>query len=311
VGITHFDEAERQEARVGHLRSTWTYLGDAAGSVGVGVNRIQVADGGWSTPAHEHGEEEELFYVLAGRGIEWRDGRTAPIAAGDCISYLAGEGAHTVYGVEGLDVLAFGMRRESETVGFPRLGLSRVGNRVVETEPGALDGVPAQWLREAELGPPELPPEPGERSAAMRNVRDVEPVRIERGRVVHTVRDLGRAVGSLRAGLRYLELAPGTEDGPPHCHSLEEEIFVVLDGSGVLVLGDEEHAVAAGTVVARPPATGVAHGFRAGGAGLTYVVYGTRENGDVCYYPRSNKIWFRGVDVIGRIERLDYWDGEE
>jgi hypothetical protein len=37
----------------------------------------------------------------------------------------------------------------------------------------------------------------------------------------------------------------------------------------------------------------------------------TRENGDVCYYPRSNKIWFRGVDVIGRIERLDYWDGEE
>jgi hypothetical protein len=31
----------------------------------------------------------------------------------------------------------------------------------------------------------------------------------------------------------------------------------------------------------------------------------------ICYYPRSNKIVFWGVGVVGRIERLDYWDGEE
>jgi hypothetical protein len=31
----------------------------------------------------------------------------------------------------------------------------------------------------------------------------------------------------------------------------------------------------------------------------------------MCYYPRSNKISFRGLGVIGRLERLNYWDEEE
>ena len=43
---------------------------------------------------------------------------------------------------------------------------------------------------------------------------------------------------------------------------------------------------------------------------MTCLVYGTREPNDICYYPRSNKIGFRGVGVLGRIESLDYWDGE-
>ena len=44
--------------------------------------------------------------------------------------------------------------------------------------------------------------------------------------------------------------------------------------------------------------------FRAGDRGLTYLAYGTRDPGDVCYYPRSNKIAFRGVGVIARLEQL-------
>ncbi len=64
-----------------------------------------------------------------------------------------------------------------------------------------------------------------------------------------------------------------------------------------------------GSVVARPPGTGVAHCFRAGENGLTYLAYGTREPADVCYYPRSNKVAFRGVNLIARVEPLDYWDG--
>ena len=55
---------------------------------------------------------------------------------------------------------------------------------------------------------------------------------------------------------------------------------------------------------------GIAHGFRAGAAGLTYLAYGTRNANDVCYYPRSNKIYFRGLGLIARLEDLDYDDGE-
>jgi hypothetical protein len=40
------------------------------------------------------------------------------------------------------------------------------------------------------------------------------------------------------------------------------------------------------------------------------LAYGTRDPSDICWYPDSRKIYFRGVGVIGRIEQLDYWDGE-
>jgi hypothetical protein len=40
------------------------------------------------------------------------------------------------------------------------------------------------------------------------------------------------------------------------------------------------------------------------------LLYGTREPNDITYYPRSNKIYWRGLGVIGRVEHLDYYDGE-
>jgi uncharacterized cupin superfamily protein len=311
VGITHFDEARRRELHIGHLRGTWSFLGEAAGCISVGVRRIEVAQGGWSTPAHEHGRQEEIFYVLAGRGLSWQDGRASEIGAGDCIVYHPGKGAHTVHALDDLDVLAFGTRGGDESPRFPRLGFSLVGGRGVETLDGVVDGFPIQFVREAEIGPPDLPTEPDPRPSTIVNVADVEAELLDRPRVTRTRRNLGRAAGSVTTGLQHVEVAPGKESSPPHCHSLEEEIFVVLDGEGHLVLEDDEAPVCAGHVVSRPPGTGVAHMFRAGDGGLTYLAYGAREPGDVCFYPRSGKIAFRGVGLIARLESLDYWDGED
>jgi uncharacterized cupin superfamily protein len=311
MGITHFDEARAREFALGHIRGRWTGLGEAAGSVDVGVRRIQVPAGSWSTPAHEHGREEELFYVLGGRGLSWQKGRTAELGPGDCVLYGAGDGAHTVHALQDIDLLAFGPRHNDESLGFPRLGLSLINGRAVESGPGSLERVPIQFVREAELGPPELP-EPLDRPATIVNIRDVEARPIKRGRVSRTRRNLGTAVGSVNTGLQHVEVEAGCESAPLHCHSVEEEIFVMLEGDGVLVLDDEvETPVRAGHVVARPPATGVAHLFRAGDKGLTYLAYGTRDPSDMCFYPRSNKISFRGVKVIARVQRLDYWDGED
>ena len=71
---------------------------------------------------------------------------------------------------------------------------------------------------------------------------------------------------------------------PPHCHSAEEELFVVLDGDGTLLLGDDEHPVRTGSIVARPPGSGVAHAFRAGDSGLTLLAFGTRDPNDIVFY---------------------------
>jgi uncharacterized cupin superfamily protein len=64
-------------------------------------------------------------------------------------------------------------------------------------------------------------------------------------------------------------------------------------------------------VIARPPGTGIAHGFRAADPGLTLIAWGTREPNDIVWYPRSQKIYWSGVDVVGRIEQVDFWEGED
>lgn len=309
--VAHFDTARAYELDRGHLQARWTNLGSAAGSATVGIRRIEVRPGGWSTPAHEHGRAEEIFFVLRGRGLSWQRGQTAEIGAGDCIVYLPRAGAHSLHAYDELDVLAFGPRERDESVGFPRLAMSLVGSRAADTIPAIEDGAPFQFVREAKLGPPELPGEPGPRPSTIVNLDAVAPEPLERSRVVRVRRNLGRACGSSSSGLQHVEVAPGKESSAQHCHSLEEEIFVVLDGDGVLALGREEIPVRPGNVVARPAGTGVAHVFRAGEDGMKFLAYGTRDPGDVCFYPRSGKVAFRGVGVIARLEQLDYWDGED
>ena len=72
----------------------------------------------------------------------------------------------------------------------------------------------------------------------------------------------------------HVVIAPGRHGWPRHCHASDEELFVILGGSGTLRIGDEEAPVRAGHVVSRPAGTGLAHSFRAGPDGLEYLAYG-------------------------------------
>jgi len=314
VGVTHFDEAPAREYAFGHLRNRWTLLGEAAGSEGIGVRRIQVEPGGWSTPAHEHGRSEEIFYVLGGSGVSWQRGRTTAIGAGDCIVYLARRGEHTVHagGDEPLDLLAFGTRAFDEATRLPRLGISTLGGRAVESIAGPPDGTPIQFPREGELGAPELPPEPTKRPRTVVHLDAVEPDVVDRPRVGRARRELGRAAGAQISSLNWVRVSPGRLAHPEQCHSLEEKLFVILSGSGAMLLGDEELPVGPGHVIACPAGTGVAHTFRAdGGEELTFLAYGNREPGDLCYFPRSGKVALRGLGLVARVEAVDYWEGED
>ena len=209
MGLTHFDEAPSREYALGHLRNRWTMLGEAAGCEAAGVRRIQIEPGGWSTPAHEHGRSEEIFYVLEGSGLSWQRGRTAPIRAGDCIVYLPRRGPHTLYAEEALDALAFGTRAYDEATRLPRLGISTLGGRAVESVAGPADGTPIQFVRESEIGPPELPGEPGPRPARIVNVDETIPV--APGHVI--ARPAGTGVAhALRAESELTCLAYGTRE---------------------------------------------------------------------------------------------------
>jgi uncharacterized cupin superfamily protein len=314
--ISHWDDRPTWRAERDHIAGTWQSL-TGRESKTVGVKRIRVDPGKWSTPLHLEGAEEEIFYVLAGSGasVQWEGEATLgyPVSAGDCIVHLAMENAHTLQaGVDGLDVLAFGQRiHAAGATWLPRAGVAWLGETWAPV--GAEEDHP--WTREAAAGPPEFE-KVDEQPANIVRSDDLDPIERNGATVGRRVRDLANAAGSQRTGLRLSEVLPGKLNAPPHCHSAEEEIFVVLDGDGSLLLWEEngvtEHEVRSGSVVARPAGTGVAHAFRGGDSGLTLLMYGTRDPNDTCYYPRSGKVFFIGLGVIARLgEPLDYWDGED
>jgi uncharacterized cupin superfamily protein len=307
VGIAHWDDVEKVRRERGQMAGTWSAIGAAAGTSRTGASRIELAPGEQPTPPHVHGEAEEIFYVLGGSGLTLLDDDAYEIRAGDCIVYKNTHEAHTIRaGEDGLDVLAFGAREYFTSSELPRGGSMWSITGWIKVH----DGHP--WDREPEL---EWPEPEAQRPGTIVNVGDVE-AEVRGGR---QRRFLGSTAGSRWTGLTHIELQPGTLSGPPHVHSVEEEIFVVLDGEGTFELtpsmswyGEpESHPVRVGSVVGRPPGSGVAHAFRAGDAGLTLLAWGTRDPNDICWYPRSKKIFWRGVGVVGRIEQLDYWEGEE
>lgn len=75
--IAHFDEVAGERGEAGHLAGVWYDLGSAAGSATVGLQRVLIDPGKWSTPAHVELAEEEIFYVLAGAGLSWLPRRRA------------------------------------------------------------------------------------------------------------------------------------------------------------------------------------------------------------------------------------------
>jgi uncharacterized cupin superfamily protein len=303
--VSHWDDVEARAIEGEQLRATRWRLGAEAGSVTVGCSRYRMAGGERAMPVHVHADEEEFFYVLAGEGLSWQDGRVYPIRAGDCILHRADAEAHTIVATgDGIDVLAFSSGSATGLTWLPRAKAWWNGPHWLP------DDGPSPFTRENAAGPLELPePEP-DRPPTIVALDDVPAQDTRRGDVAHQRRNLGDAVGSRASGLRLLVVEPGALSYPPHCHAAEEELFVVLDGDGVLLLGDHEHPVRTGSVVARPPGTGVAHAFRAGDEPLTVLAYGTRQPNDIAYYPRSGKVALRGIKARFLIQQVDYWDGE-
>jgi uncharacterized cupin superfamily protein len=306
--IAHWDDVEPERADNAALGFDRYDLGEAAGTDTVGLTRARVHPEKQSSPFHVEVDEEEIFFVLGGNGFLRQGDETFDVRAGDCIVHRVAEEPHTlVAGDDGLDVLAFGERTDPTITWLPRPSIVRNGVSF---------HVPAQahpWDAEAEHGRIDLAA-PSPRPANVLNLADAED---DDG-----WRELGGAAGSVRSGLNHQRVQPGNLNCPPHCHSLEEEIFVVLEGDGFLELtpspsradhgvSPERHAVRAGHVVSRRASSRVAHAFRGGDHGMTLLAYGTRRANDITWYPRSNKVFFRGIGVIARLEHIAYEVGEE
>ena len=203
--------AATPEAAIG---GAWRISARAAGSVAVGVNRVRLGPGEMSTPAHVHGADEEMFFVLDGCGLSvaGRRRRTRSARATRIVHARAARRTRCAPATTGSTFLVFGARARRSAARTCRRRAS-TGSCPTWTEAARAsirsDREPAlEW------------PEP----EAERPADDRRTSRTSRATYGGDRAGLGEAAGA-RHDRPELGSArrPGDEGAPPHCHSAEEE----------------------------------------------------------------------------------------
>lgn len=132
--------------------------------------------------------------------------------------------------------------------------------------------------------------------------------------------NLSEGLGAQRLGYNLTELPPGKAMCPFHSHRVEEEVFLILEGEGVLRYGSERHPLKPMDLVACPPGgPETAHQIlNTGDRPMRYLALSTRAEADVCEYPDSGKVMAmtgpQGRRTLRKMFRagseVDYFDGE-
>jgi len=305
----HIQDVPEQSWDVGELKAKRRRLGAATGARRLGVAIIEVAPGARATPPHSHADEDELFLVLEGSGLSWqssgsKDARTYEIKEGDVLFHESNGDAHTlIAGANGLKVLVLAEGSRTNITYLPRTKQFWLGPRW-----SPADSAPP-FVADAECGPLEVPPPTAARPATIVALTDCPPTREDNGRFRTTYWEPSKETGCERLVLAIDELEPGGRSCVRHWHTVREECFLVLRGTGSVQIGDANHEVGPGSFFFRPADTGVPHAIDAGADGLRYVTMGDLTPGDLCFYPDSNKVSL-GRGLIVRAELLDYFEDE-
>ena len=94
-------------------------------------------------------------------------------------------------------------------------------------------------------------------------------------------KSLGAAAGSRKIYVNVDSVPPNAYSTKYHSHSQQEEFFLIISGTGILRLNDEEIPVKQGDFFAKPAAQNIAHTFYNSGAeNLLILDVGTTEKED-------------------------------
>jgi len=112
-----------------------------------------------------------------------------------------------------------------------------------------------------------------------KNLGDVEDMAIQGGfSEFQEARFAGTDLGLDTLGVSYQMVKPGKHHAFGHRHQQAVEVYVVLSGSGVFHLDDDEVAVEGLDAIRVGPT--VTRGFEAGSDGLELLVFSERMTGD-------------------------------
>lgn len=111
-------------------------------------------------------------------------------------------------------------------------------------------------------------------------------------------------IGAKKLGYNISVCPPGKSVCPFHNHRINEEMFFILEGEGLLRFGDKEYPLRKFDFVACPPGgREVAHQMiNTGKVDLKYLALSTMIPEEVCEYPDSDKV---GV-FIGKQGKREY-----
>ena len=114
--------------------------------------------------------------------------------------------------------------------------------------------------------------------------------RARRGVFQAKVGMIGRALGSKGVGINVTVVPPRSKAFPRHYHYVNDELFVVLEGTGVLHHGEDDHPLKPGDVVLIEAGTGIPFQIENDSdAELRYLGLSTLIPGDVFHYVDSGK----------------------
>lgn len=101
---------------------------------------------------------------------------------------------------------------------------------------------------------------------------------------------LGAPLGARKLGYNLTEVPPGRRSFPYHFHHVNEELFLILEGTGELRWPGGKHPLEPMDLVCCPPGPDSAHQFHnTGTVPLRYLALSTVEDPEVVEYPDSGK----------------------
>jgi uncharacterized cupin superfamily protein len=130
----------------------------------------------------------------------------------------------------------------------------------------------------------------------------------------------GRRAGSRRLGASVWHVAPGEAAYPYHWHLGEEELLVVIEGTGRLRTPAGWEPLERGAILGFPTGEEGAHQVvNDGDETLVFLAISTAGAPDICIYPDANKLgaFERGPNGSGvwefyrRDDEAGYWSGVE
>jgi uncharacterized cupin superfamily protein len=145
------------------------------------------------------------------------------------------------------------------------------------------------------------------------NLDEVEMKHSGDGRYECDHAEIGLLIGAEQLGYRAVRLEPGRAFCPLHWHSMEEELFIVWEGTPSIRTERGTWKLRPGDLAAFPARREGAHQLlNESSAPATVILISVEEGAnDDCFYPDSRKVLVGADDLIVRDHpQLDYYEGE-